>query len=79
MGKNTNEYEKEIMFYGVVLNVQYYWEQGEPQTHDYPGSADIVEIHKISVGNDAQCIYELLPNHMVTQLENELIEIHDDE
>lgn len=79
MATNTNEFEREIIFYGVVLNVQYYFEQGEDQTYDYPGSPDIAEIHKIAVGNDSQCIYELLPNHLVTQLENELINIHNDE
>lgn len=79
MATNTNEFEREIIFYGVVLNVQYYFEQGEDQTYDYPGSPDIVEIHKVSVGDDPQCIYELLPNHKVTELENELIEIHEDE
>ena len=42
-------------------------------------SSDIVEIHKVSVGNDNQCIYELLSNHMLDVLEYQLIEIHEDE
>ena len=79
MGTNTNEFEREIIFYGTVLNVRYYWEQGEPQSYDYPGTQDIVEIHKVSVGNDDQCIYELLSNHMLDVLEYQLIQIHEDE
>jgi hypothetical protein len=39
----------EIEYCGLILDVDYTYEDGEPQTYEYAGSAPEVNIHQISL------------------------------
>ena len=78
MGK-VHEHEREINIQGVTFTVKYAYEKGEPQTYDYPGSPDVVEVYAITVGNDNQCMYDMLADYVVPAIEEELLELHEDE
>ena len=56
-----------IIYCDIEMIVDYYFEKGETQTYDYPGSPDMVEIEKVEVNNVD--IYDLLDQEQLNDLE----------
>ncbi len=57
-----------IGYYGVDLEVTYRHYIGEPETYDYPGSPDEVELLSVEV-NDID-ITEILVEEQIEEIEN---------
>ena len=85
MAKNT--YTKKINDWD--LDIEYIYIEAEPATHDYPGYGSHIEIQTIHLWNKeynistdeqvdmSEFFYELCPD-TIKQLEDEIIEYHED-
>ena len=75
-----NSFENEIEVHGVKVNVDYYYDKGEPMVMYYsdmsghPGEPPSAEIQAVYAGDVD--IYELLSADMLDYIEQKLIELH---
>ena len=64
-------YYYEEVFYGVNVQGTYYYTKGEPQTYDYIGSPQMVELLTLFIGD--QDAIELLEDK-VEEIERQILE-----
>jgi hypothetical protein len=64
-----------VQVYGITLEVEYDYYEGEPRTYDYPGSSPYVRILKVFAGSDTD-IYDLLSDVAIDKIEEILIELN---
>tara|TARA_R100001591_G_C4266510_1_gene161264 strand:+ start:91 stop:324 length:234 start_codon:yes stop_codon:yes gene_type:complete len=75
-----NNFENEIEANGVKVNVNYYYNKGEPMVMYYPdgsghpGEPPSAEIQAVYAGDVD--IYELLSADMLDYIEQKIIELH---
>jgi hypothetical protein len=65
-----------VTVYGIEVEVNYDFYNGEPPTRDYPGSSPEVEIQSVHAGSEAD-IYDLLHDSVIEKIEERLIEINE--
>lgn len=65
-----------VRYRGIYLELEGYYEPGEAQTYDYPGSASEFESHKILVEDTD--ISELLDYEQIEELEQLAIKYIED-
>jgi len=76
-----NSFENEIEVHDVKVNVEYYYDKGEPMVMYYPdgsghpGMPPSAEIQAVYAGDVD--IYELLSADMLDYIEQKIIEIHE--
>ncbi len=76
-----NSFENEVQINDVPLNVEYYYNRGEPMVMYYPdgsghpGEPPSAEIQAVYAGDVD--IYELLSADMLDYIEQKIIEIHE--
>lgn len=61
-----------IKYRGVELEVDGLYEQGDRETHDYPGSTDQFDIEAIYA--DTQDIFELLTSNQIDEIEVKILQ-----
>ncbi len=58
--------------YDVELEVEYYAEEGEPQTYDYPGSPNTIDIYQVK--HFDVDVTDILGEHILADLEQQILE-----
>lgn len=76
-----NNFENEIEIRGVKVDVNYYYDKGEPMVMYYPdgsghpGEPPSAEIQEVYAGDVD--IYELLGTDVLEEIEQKIIELHE--
>jgi hypothetical protein len=76
-----NNFENEIEIRGVKVDVNYYYDKGEPMVMYYPdgsghpGEPPSAEIQEVYAGDVD--IYELLDTDVLEEIEQKLVELHE--
>jgi hypothetical protein len=77
-----NNFENEIEIHGVKVNVDYYYDKGEPMVMYYadgsghPGEPPSAEIQAVYAGGEDD-IYHLLSQDVLEEIEQKLVELHE--